>query len=110
MYMVWKALLLLIACVSPGFGYDTSTQLLLPQSFDDDPVLVKAIAHAGSKLVRWDALYFIRTAQRGYVFEQEWAFGWGFTRLISTVARGLPKTRISVVVLETKYINSPCSD
>jgi hypothetical protein len=34
-------------------------------------------------LTRWDAIYFASIAERGYVFEQEWAFGWGFTRLLS---------------------------
>ena len=71
----WKFLLLLIALTAPGRGYDTSTTLL----GSTDHAIIE-------KLVRWDAIYFKRIAHRGYVFEQEWAFGWGFTRLMSRLA------------------------
>lgn len=87
-FIVWKILLLCITCVSPGSGYDTSTELLLPSVSQHDPIYAKILTYVSSKLVRWDALYFIRVAQRGYLFEQEWAWGWGFTKLISGVARG----------------------
>jgi phosphatidylinositol glycan class V len=40
------------------------------------------------KLTRWDAIYFFKAAHRGYLFEQEWAFGWGFTRVIAIVTAG----------------------
>lgn len=87
-FIVWKFLLLCIACVSPGSGYDTSTELLLPSVSQHDSISAKILTYVSSKLVRWDALYFIRVAQRGYLFEQEWAWGWGFTKFISGVARG----------------------
>lgn len=87
-FVVWKVLLLCIACASPGPGYDTSTELLLPRPSRDDSLLVRTIAYVSSKLVRWDALYFIRVAQRGHLFEQEWAFGWGWMKSISLVAKG----------------------
>ena len=70
-YVLWKFLLLLVAIASPGAGYDTSTTLLSqPQSL------------LTSKLVRWDAIYFTEVAHRGYLFEQEWAFGWGYTHIL----------------------------
>ena len=76
LYILWKFFLLLVAISSPGSGYDTSTSLLpQPQSL------------LTSKLVRWDAIYFTQIAQRGYVFEQEWAFGWGYTRMLKFLAK-----------------------
>ena len=76
LYVLWKLFLLLVAIGSPGSGYDTSTSLLpQPQSL------------LTSKLVRWDAIYYTQIAQRGYVFEQEWAFGWGYTHMLKFLAK-----------------------
>ena len=83
----WKLLLLLIAVLSPGPGYDTSASLYSPSAAEDRQ-LPPAIQYILCKLVRWDAIYFVQTAHRGYVFEQEWAFGWGFSRLISLCTAG----------------------
>ena len=71
LFLVAKGLILLVAFCSPGDGYDTSATLILSKE--------GSIA----KLVRWDAIYFTQIASRGYTFEQEWAFGWGLTRLLS---------------------------
>ena len=88
--LVWKLLLLCIAIVSPGAGYDTSTTLL-----QSDDKLANFTSKYGlnlplewESLVRWDAIYFTQIAQDGYIWEQEWAFGWGFTRLIALVSKG----------------------
>ena len=75
-FVLWKTLLFLIAIVSPGPGYDTSTTLLNSTS--------NGLSH---KFVRWDAIYFTEIARRGYVFEQEWAFGWGYTRALAILAK-----------------------
>ena len=90
--LVWKSLLLCIAIVSPGPGYDTSATLL--QSTNK---LADLTSNFGSVfpldlegLVRWDAIYFTHIAQYGYIWEQEWAFGWGFTRLIALISKGTP--------------------
>lgn len=95
-FLFWKALLLAVACVSPGPGYDTSTQLLLPSPSSDEPLVDQILAHVASKLVRWDAVYFISIAERGYLFEQEWAFGWGFTKSIAFAAKGVPTLIVHV--------------
>lgn len=71
-FALWKTLLLVIAWSAPGKGYDTSTTLL-PD---------------GNKLVRWDAIYFVQMAQRGHVFEQEWAFGVGISTIFSAISSG----------------------
>ncbi len=93
--LVWKLLLLCIAIVSPGAGYDTSTTLL-----QSDDKLANLTSTSGlvfplkwESLVRWDAIYFTQIAQNGYIWEQEWAFGWGFTRLIALISKG---TSISI--------------
>ena len=98
-FVIWKLLILFIATLSPGLGYDTSTVLLLgddgpfgpPPATDGGQVqewLSRGKLRGVDKLVRWDAIYFAKIAERGYLFEQEWAFGWGFTRLIALLSRG----------------------
>ena len=98
-FIAWKLVLLCVALTSPGPGYDTST-LLLPSHSN------LAQAKSGSDwepasslnhLVRWDAIYFTQLARRGYIWEQEWAFGWGFTNLVAVNSRG------------DKYAASPAS-
>ncbi|KAE9370413.1 glycosyltransferase family 76 protein [Stipitochalara longipes BDJ] len=91
--VAWKFLLLLIAGLSPGPGYDTSASLISPNTAEGRG-LPPAIQYILGKLIRWDAIYFVKTAGRGYVFEQEWAFGWGFTRLISLCVAALEKAGI----------------
>lgn len=93
-FCAWKSLLLIIACASPGPGYDTSTQLLLRPYSKESSLAARILVHISSRLVRWDALYFVSVAQRNYLFEQEWAFGWGFTRFVSFVAKGVLQPHI----------------
>ncbi|KAK9236932.1 hypothetical protein V1525DRAFT_361744 [Lipomyces kononenkoae] len=51
--------------------YDTSSQLLFTS-----PYVPRLLNYTLSRLLVWDAVFFIKIAQRGYVFEQEWAWGW----------------------------------
>lgn len=105
-FAAWKFFLLLIALASPGRGYDTSTSLVLhappqhlqhlqPPNHEIDRTtesgagpLPAALHYLVTKLTRWDAIYFTQAAARGYRFEQEWAFGWGLTKLIALVTAG----------------------
>ncbi|OJD14462.1 hypothetical protein AJ78_05197 [Emergomyces pasteurianus Ep9510] len=89
-FVLWKLLLLLAIIASPGPGYDTSTTLLPSQNVT---VPLLRVGVAGGwwrssllKFVRWDAIYFVSIAQRGYLFEQEWAFGYGYTKFLSILA------------------------
>ncbi|KAG9233359.1 GPI mannosyltransferase 2 [Amylocarpus encephaloides] len=95
-FSIWKALFLVIACCSPGPGYDTSTSLTLQhvrlEGGNELPIVLRYVV---SKLTRWDAIYFVRIAARGYTFEQEWVFGWGFTRFISLCTAGLAKAGVT---------------
>jgi phosphatidylinositol glycan class V len=90
-FLTWKTLLLIIAAISPGPGYDTSASLIEPShgsSQKIDGELPAALRYLVERLTRWDAIYFVQTANRGYLFEQEWAFGWGFSRLIALCTSG----------------------
>ena len=90
-FIFWKALLIGIALMSPGPGYDTSASLLNHNI--EDPYLDLqadgALSKGLSKFVRWDAIYFTQISLRGYLYEQEWAFGWGFTRLLRFLVQGI---------------------
>lgn len=78
-YASWKCLVALVVLGCPAPGYDTSTTLLAGSH------AVPAI----SKFIRWDSIYFLQAAQRGYVFEQEWAFSYTYSSLLRWLASGM---------------------
>jgi GPI mannosyltransferase 2 len=94
-FVAWKTLLLLIAIGSVvGPSYDTSTSLALDSFEYPLTAAYPSAATASSavpalstvvvaRLTRWDAIYFVQIARRGYLFEQEWAFGTGFPTVVS---------------------------
>jgi phosphatidylinositol glycan class V len=86
-FLAWKTLLLIIATTSPGPGYDTSASLI---GVTENPAgeLPAPLRYLVGKLTKWDAIYFVKAANRGYVYEQEWAFSWGFSRVIALCASG----------------------
>lgn len=95
LFYVWKILLVIIAVLSPGPGYDTSTTLL----FESDSraqhaafTLSALVSRLVQRLVRWDAIYFVKVADRGRIFEQEWAFGYGHTIALSLISSGVLTT------------------
>ena len=103
-WAAWKLVFFVLALASPGIGYDTSTDVLLAaqinrQSFHRDS---DRFRYGLQKFIRWDAIYFIKIAQRGHFFEQEWAFGWGFTRLLHLGARGRSRSSNLVPSLTDK--------
>ncbi|KAL1902120.1 ER membrane glycoprotein subunit of the GPI transamidase complex-like protein [Ceratocystis pirilliformis] len=114
-FTLWKTLLLLIAFGSAiGPSYDTSTEILfdsaaanhVPENdgdaplhstiallFDSKPSLFRTLV---IRLTRWDALYFVKAAQRGRLYEQEWAFGIGQPALVSTLLQGCKSIAIEL--------------
>ncbi|KAH8666860.1 GPI mannosyltransferase 2 [Xylariales sp. PMI_506] len=85
-FLAWKALLLLVAVGSSlGTAYDTSTTLIPPYGATPN----ESVLDLGAKLTRWDAIYFMQSARRGHVFEQEWAFGSGLPTVIAFLIKGL---------------------
>ena len=97
-FAAWKTLLLCIAVLSPGPGYDTSTTLsqssdMLPYFHENSSSVLEFLI---GKLVRWDAIYFTQIARRGYLYEQEWAFGWGHTRTLAFISQS--KWPLEVVI------------
>ncbi|KAF1834334.1 GPI mannosyltransferase 2 [Decorospora gaudefroyi] len=83
-FFLWKVLLLLLAAFCPGPGYDTSALILFDKTlsrhktFDD----LARYDRLALNLFRWDALYFVKAAERGQVHEQEWAFSWTYAHLL----------------------------
>ncbi|OTB09340.1 glycosyltransferase family 76 protein [Hypoxylon sp. CI-4A] len=85
-FFAWKAILLAIVIGSSvGPAYDTSSTLLSSKSIGP----FESTFDIATKLTRWDAIYFIQSSRRGYVFEQEWAFARGLPRVISFLVRAL---------------------
>ncbi|KAL1995748.1 hypothetical protein VTN49DRAFT_614 [Thermomyces lanuginosus] len=82
-YASWKCLVALVVLGCPAPGYDTSTTLLAGSH------AVPAI----SKFIRWDSIYFLQAAQRGYVFEQEWAFSYTYSSLLRWLASAVTTAR-----------------
>ncbi|KAF7507731.1 hypothetical protein GJ744_010160 [Endocarpon pusillum] len=93
LFCIWKVLLFSIIVLAPGPGYDTSSTLLVDAGSSVVPA--KQTQQAATsvplvwKIVRWDAIYFTQITRRGYVFEQEWAFGPGFPTVVGWLQRGL---------------------
>ncbi|KAK6433689.1 ER membrane glycoprotein subunit of the GPI transamidase complex-like protein [Oleoguttula sp. CCFEE 5521] len=92
LFWAWKLLLILIAVLSPGPGYDTSTDLWLASDRDTDTVPWTAwpAQRLVSRFVRWDALYFATSSARGHQTEQEWAFSRPHAAFTSLVAKFIP--------------------
>ncbi|KAI1342967.1 GPI mannosyltransferase 2 [Xylariaceae sp. FL0016] len=84
-FLAWKTFLLIVALgAGVGPAYDTSSTLLYERAssaewFFDLP----------TRLTRWDAIYFMQMSRRGYLFEQEWAFGSGLPAVISFFTKTL---------------------
>ncbi|KAI6902163.1 hypothetical protein KC318_g7597 [Hortaea werneckii] len=76
------------ALLAPGQGYDTSTQITFDQNHPkgSSSWVSKVTEHVVLRLTRWDAIYFASSSWRGYLYEQEWAFSWVFSRLSSKAA------------------------
>jgi phosphatidylinositol glycan class V len=102
-FAAWKVFLLAVAVGScfVGAAYDTSASLLAPPldgrglvglGNTSTPTAATSISTTTTTLVTrltsWDAIYFTQTARRGYLFEQEWAFGTGLPLVIFYLGKG----------------------
>lgn len=101
-FILWKCLLIAVAVSSPGPGYDTSTTLIHglhagSQEYDFETIC-RSLSH---KLTRWDAIYFVKVAERGYLFEQEWAWGYGWTSLLFYATSG--RTPVEELSLKRRH-------
>lgn len=83
-FCVWKALLLGLAAFCPGPGYDTSAFILFGASTNRHENFSNLSRHGRLilNLFRWDAIYFVKGAERGKIHEQEWAFSWAYSHLL----------------------------
>ncbi|KFX87178.1 hypothetical protein V490_08472 [Pseudogymnoascus sp. VKM F-3557] len=84
----------------PGPGYDTSASLLTPPAGNGSS-LTGLLELLAEKLTSWDAIYFTTVARRGYLYEQEWAFAWGWTQLISFFSSDLRETSLAHLPVES---------
>lgn len=106
-FIVWKLLLLIVVLTTPtdGPGYDTSADLF----FETDAVLHNTIGQGDAaaanlaailptssivsrittRLTRWDAIYMISAAWKGYLHEQDWAFSFGYTAIVDWSSKGM---------------------
>ncbi|UPX15343.1 ER membrane glycoprotein subunit of the GPI transamidase complex-like protein [Ascochyta rabiei] len=88
-FCTWKTLLFLLTAFCPGPGYDTSALILTDASTHRYANLESSsrLDHLVLNLFRWDALYFVKAAERGLMFEQQWAFSPAFSQLLSVTTR-----------------------
>ncbi|KAK5653361.1 hypothetical protein OQA88_9053 [Cercophora sp. LCS_1] len=97
-FIAWKSLLLAIsigACI--GAAYDTSGSLVVlgvdaDSARDSNRHASEPSSLVGTLLTRfasWDAVYFVSAAHRGYLFEQEWAFGSGLPMTIRSIIKAV---------------------
>ena len=69
------------------YGYDTSSTHL----FLDDQSLFEGLpGRLAVALTRWDAIYFVSNSERGYIWEQEWAFQRGLGVVVNSARALIP--------------------
>ncbi|KAG9187446.1 phosphatidylinositol glycan, class V [Alternaria panax] len=112
-FCLWKALLLLLAAFCPGPGYDTSAVILLDASSRRHHDFSSLIRHERLtlNLLRWDALYFVKAAERGLVHEQGWAFSGAYSyllRLTGQFMAGSTQTPLHYYVLAGIVVSNVC--
>ena len=92
LFLLTRLIYLTIALLTPSPAYDSSTNLILPPPQDTSGIStcwnLTLLTKLAERLTRWDAIYFVKISERGYIREQEWAFGWGWTRVMGVVGRG----------------------
>ncbi|KAL5401694.1 hypothetical protein PMIN03_011302 [Paraphaeosphaeria minitans] len=88
-FFAWKAVLFIVAALSPGPGYDTSALIASNPSSSRhvDFHSWSILSRVSLSFFRWDALYFVKSAQRGYHYEQEWAFSWAYSLSLKTLVK-----------------------
>lgn len=88
-FFTWKFILLGLALCTPSPAYDTSTSVLSRNLAYSPSEALVVIPKLSDRLTRWDAIYFTQAIRRGYRYEQEWAFGWGYTQTVVLFASGM---------------------
>lgn len=84
LFVLYKSILLSIVLIVPR-EYDTSSKLILIGCAPDASIGWKLLARIIEKLVIWDNVFFVSAAERGIIYEQEWAFGRLWSMLIGAL-------------------------
>ncbi|KAH8697636.1 DUF409 domain protein [Talaromyces proteolyticus] len=106
LFLAWKLFLFVVVVNCPGLGYDASTNLLTVSETDEPVASLARIL----KFVRWDSIYFVRIAERNYLFEQEWAFPYGrvlrsLTSALGRSGRTIHPPEIAVIGILLSHIS-----
>ncbi|KAI5801608.1 GPI mannosyltransferase 2 [Peziza echinospora] len=107
LFVITRIALFSLALLTPSPAYDSSTNLILPPPDDANVGAIwLVLTKLAERLTRWDAIYFVKVSERGYLFEQEWAFGWGFTTVVGFFGRVLVKLSPTTIPDPYPYIFS----
>ncbi|OBA18766.1 uncharacterized protein OGAPODRAFT_92227 [Ogataea polymorpha] len=87
-FVLLKLAQLLIVYFAPA-PFDTSTRIFLDDYTEDYAELPASlkwfVSNVASKLVAWDAIYFLKLATEGPTFEHEYVFGPLWWRLLASI-------------------------
>jgi phosphatidylinositol glycan class V len=84
-FVLTKLLLISVVLAVPK-QYDTSSQLIFADVQQPCSMYYRLLFRLVQRLTVWDSVYFTSLAQRGNLYEHEWAFGrfwWGLIRIIT---------------------------
>jgi len=105
-FLAWKLVLLAVVLATPtdGSGYDTSADLFFKNRDGSSSMVgqlhartanattslhsAKLVSRITTRLTRWDAIYLVSAAWKGYIHEQDWAFSFGYTALVGWLSKG----------------------
>lgn len=88
LFVIWKSILISLLFLVPK-QYDTSSQLIFPE-IENSGLLWHCIQHIIERLVIWDSVFFVTVADRGMLYEHEWAFGKFWYKIIELLGELQP--------------------
>ncbi|BFZ59775.1 ER membrane glycoprotein subunit of the GPI transamidase complex-like protein [Saitoella coloradoensis] len=104
-FTVWalQKLVILALSLTANYSYDTSTTILFDTNSANDWSHLRWLTE---RYTRWDTLYFTELSRRGNVWEQEWAFGRGWWRLVGVVAEGISPPLTGILLSHLSHLGA----